>query len=1307
MSFADPLDFFQHKVVPESSFVEKNELFMSEFEPSRYEKLFVDLFVRFGPIANTIEAFNQVLHKIIPRRLVGCLGTDASGTYSLTNIRIVKPMHEIEMSDGTRKIVPMFPRDARALGQSYSATIYAEVTRTVHHGISRIGGSSGMKTVSNFIVGTLPIMVGSSACHLDGYTKEELRAVGEDGTPFDKGYFIVNGGERIVVNQETLGTNQIFSHYDNKNDIYETRLTTPSHTGTTVVSVTLEKDWHILKVSIHSIGLMGAQTVSYTLFAIFDVLFQLMDPENLGYDSILYPSKTSTPEHRFQIRDEIVRRSLEMIRLFVPEQHHSLISTFFVASTIEYIMSESPVKNVVSERLAKTNIGKASENAMLAAARRSAAAVVAGGMTDPTDTNISIEVIQQAAKVAAEAAERISQAPSEMRVKAMLVDLFKDLFSNTEELDFRMKAQLLARQVAQQMLVVSGVRPVDNRDSWANKRIKRPADDYAQTMNAYRMSISDQGFVRSSVANVIDRIFSAALSPNSGRDSKIQPHNRITPLALAGQITTIGTPVSKKSKQQEIRKVQATQTGSICPADTPCTDAIGLTKSIACTCWISLRRDEIKARQLISHLILSDNRTNGSPHPIFVDEILIGWGNSHETVTAMRQILKRNLEFFDVTVIWKPNDRCIEIHTVGGRPTRPLLVLDEESAIPLISDTLPEEFSIEDYITSGALEFVSSMEQAYSRIIERIEDIPQEIEKRSRIPKDKRDYPLYSEVNPLSLLGLSTSLMPLANASQGPRVTYQASMFKQALGQFHDSIHDRYDHSAKTSPGCRPFGETLSSAPLGMSVSPCGRPLIMAMKAEGENEEDGIVANYEAFSNLVVTKYQNKKATTRQIGNMSTPVGHSTGPGNVPAASMRETFSRPANIGPVGGKRYALYHAIESTGFPKIGSIISKGDCVIGIVRTYYDANGNKISTEDASELAGIGDEGVVDRVHVIKIDDDKLTAHVRLRQVRGVKPGDKLSSCQSQKGTITKFLSNYTSPMPGEAVSAEASETRLRALAAAGEGALREVLAAETTASASISKVEEVMTSLRFSMDLPIVATGPNRGMVPDILINPASETSRMTPCRQQELLSAKSSVYTGKRRNLSAFVPYMEKYYDMDRNILESEGLDGGGYETMMYPNGIRLHPSARIYMGPLYFLFLKHTVLDKVQTRNTGLNYPLQKQPTKGRSKGGGLKEGEMERNAFGSAGAANLLRTIMVYNSDVHEYEVCTTCGQKAIVNYNLGIYKCPKCPAGTENIGLHRIPFAKSLIDAYLAGAGIFSSMSGFKEVTRAQDPIQS
>src|SRR5690606_15520179 len=139
---------------------------------------------------------------------VTCIETDPSGTYSLTNIRVVKPVRDITITrnDGTsfRKTVPMFPRDARNLSQSYSATIYAEVTRTVHSGILRAAGSEsssssasstssfgggGMKSVANFIIGSLPIMVGSAACHLHGYTKEELRAVGEDGTPIDRGYF--------------------------------------------------------------------------------------------------------------------------------------------------------------------------------------------------------------------------------------------------------------------------------------------------------------------------------------------------------------------------------------------------------------------------------------------------------------------------------------------------------------------------------------------------------------------------------------------------------------------------------------------------------------------------------------------------------------------------------------------------------------------------------------------------------------------------------------------------------------------------------------------------------------------------------------------------------------------------------------------------------------------------------------------------------------------------------------------------------------------------------------------------------------
>ena len=70
----------------------------------------------------------------------------------------------------------------------------------------------------------------------------------------------------------------------------------------------------------------------------------------------------------------------------------------------------------------------------------------------------------------------------------------------------------------------------------------------------------------------------------------------------------------------------------------------------------------------------------------------------------------------------------------------------------------------------------------------------------------------------------------------------------------------------------------------------------------------------------------------------------------------------------------------------------------------------------------------------------------------------------------------------------------------------------------------------------------------------------------------------------------------------------------------------------------------VSDKSQVRSTGAINPLTRQPIKGRKKGGGIRLGEMERDALLAHGGAYLLRDRLMNCSDRSVAYVCTTCGE---------------------------------------------------------------
>jgi len=299
----------------------------------------------------------------------------------------------------------------------------------------------------------------------------------------------------------------------------------------------------------------------------------------------------------------------------------------------------------------------------------------------------------------------------------------------------------------------------------------------------------------------------------------------------------------------------------------------------------------------------------------------------------------------------------------------------------------------------------------------------------------------------------------------------------------------------------------------------------------------------------------------------------------------------------------------------------------------------------------------------------------IRVRQTRPILPGDKLASRYSQKGTIGAERSNVVAP-PG-----------------ADDGA--------------------DFGTIRFAQNMPRVASGPNRGLVPDIIINPACMPSRMTIGKLFEGVCSKAAAYTGARYDGTAFRAFTESDIGEIARVLESVGLDGGGYETLEHADGSpflgALLPGAgggsgaRVFVVACYYQFLRHTVLDKIQFRSDGFVTLLTHQPVGGRSKEGGLRQGEMEKAAMCSWGAAELVRERLMRASDMYQYEVCATCGNQASTQHSANVRECRVCPPGRANIVVVDSPFVHLLVSRMVSCLGINASLVGLRPPHRAPD----
>jgi DNA-directed RNA polymerase II subunit RPB2 len=313
-------------------------------------------------------------------------------------------------------------------------------------------------------------------------------------------------------------------------------------------------------------------------------------------------------------------------------------------------------------------------------------------------------------------------------------------------------------------------------------------------------------------------------------------------------------------------------------------------------------------------------------------------------------------------------------------------------------------------------------------------------------------------------------------------------------------------------------------------------------------------------------------------------------------------------------------------GTPRLGAVLGPGDVVLGRVRRLK--TGDTETVTDESVVLGRYERGVVDAVWVGKTEDGKRYARVRVREVRRPIVGDKLASRSSQKGTISSIRGQESMP---------------------------------------------------FFQD----------GTTPDIIINPHAIPSRMTMGKLIEFLAGKVGAATGKYINATAFRycgDNFQAFYDDLRVQLEMNNYHYSGNDVLYNPvTGRKM--TCTIYNGYVFYQLLKHTVLNKYQARSIGRRDQLTRAATSGRQLGGGIRFGEMERDAGASHGASAFLNDRLNKSSDAYKAVFCTTCGTETEVRKGLDGAVCRVCKTRGK-YGVTEVPYAFRVLTGRLAMAGV-------------------
>lgn len=260
----------------------------------------------------------------------------------------------------------------------------------------------------------------------------------------------------------------------------------------------------------------------------------------------------------------------------------------------------------------------------------------------------------------------------------------------------------------------------------------------------------------------------------------------------------------------------------------------------------------------------------------------------------------------------------------------------------------------------------------------------------------------------------------------------------------------------------------------------------------------------------------------------------------------------------------------------------------------------------DESKTPKKGQVGTVDKAFLTEGEEGQRIAKVRIREERIPAMGDKMASRAGQKGTIGMIIAEEDMP---------------------------------------------------FTKD----------GIRPDLIINPHALPSRMTIGQMVECISGKACANYGAFGDCTAFLNLGQNMVGFFGQLLTKMGFHSSGNE-IMYDGMSGSQMESEIFMGPTYYMRLKHMVKDKINYRARGPNTNLTRQPVSGRANDGGLRIGEMERDAVLSHGTAAFLNESMMERGDLYHMAICNKTGMIAVYNPSKNILFSPMADGPIQYTG---------------------------------------
>lgn len=1114
------------------------------------------------------------------------------------------------------------PNDARLRNLTYESHLYANIEVE----ITDIDGNVINKEFKNVAIGSIPIMLHSDICLLNGQGSEVLRQLGE--CVYDTGgYFIIDGKEKVIIAQERITTNRLFVSKikDDNTFSYKGLIRCTAETGETMLSPrTIEfylvknpdieveddvaEDYRQRKGAIMvSLPSVNGKIPLVTFFRalgiesdkdIYEAIFGVgnNDVEKTFFDNFIRPSLYDNT-YNIYTQEDAINYLRPLVKYNNIEHVKSILTTDVFPNIPLYHNKGRYLGYLVKQFI-----------------------------------NVVMHISPES--------DRDSYIYKRVDISGyLLAELFQEAY---------MKLRKHIRDKMDSMYHFGSWNQKQDYENFITEHnIHKPLIDNLLIAQTFAKSLKGMwGFV-------------ADEDPELG---KVQDLARISYIGFMSHLRRVNMPLDRSIKLTSPHKLHSQQYGIMCPFETPDGGSVGYLKNLAFLTKIAsgTKTDNIRKCLLDIGVIpieYYDVPLNKDICKIFVNGSWFGITRDPMQIVRILRAYRRNsLINILISISWHIKSNEIRILTEAGRPCRPLLIAHKKfkkvnnwfdmisgATLELSDAEKSDEFYYRnEYINPEDLPKFRNMDfenilKTLEKNAAQIEYLDIEEEDTCLVAMEEKDittFHTHLEIHPSTMLSVVSANIPLSNHNQSARNVFHAAQSKQAIGIYATNFNKRFDTMSYVQHyPQRPLVSTQLSQYTSSDSMPNGFNVIVAiMTYSGFNQEDSIMINKKSVERGLfnLSYFKSITATAKEVSMNE----------RIVFGNPMEYVKRGLNVK---GIKHANYSLLNEKGFIKEGSSVSKGQRVvivgmINIKDTFKEVK-RGVFTElvketEYTDVSVTTDNSVYGIVNKVFYSDktsgnNSAVCKVRFLKIRKPEFGDKHASRHGQKGVIGMIIPEENMP---------------------------------------------------FTKD----------GIKPDIIINPHAIPSRMTIGHLVECVFAKLCCLKGTFGDGSVFIPFDEnkiyselkdRGFDSHGNEILYNGMNGQQLDCEIF-----IGPT--FYFRLKHMVADKLNVRGHDRDKNELPKVMLTRQPTAGRRKGGGLRIGEMERDSVLSHGVSLFMKESMMERSDKYKWAVCKRCGVLSIYNPSKKnrIIKCKLC--NKDDIAVIETPYAFKLLVQELECMGI-------------------